>query len=224
MMNIITENGWKNNGNIGNSIQTHLNLTVMNKHLVIFGNQINLAPVIYEQATLLGYDAEIVLFEHEHAENRFDHDGWHIISFRNYELRKRLVAFLGGFRTIPESIINPSSYIAPSARIEDGTYIGANASISTDVKIGKHCIINLNASIGHNVVIDDHCIIAPGARISGYVHIGEGSFIGSNSFIKDNIEIGSESVIEAMTYVKDNVGYNRYVSSKYTTKQMFKPL
>jgi UDP-3-O-[3-hydroxymyristoyl] glucosamine N-acyltransferase len=190
----------------------------MKKHLTIFGNEDNLAPVIYEQATLLGYDPEIIFFEHEHAENSFDHDGWHIISFRNYELRKRLVAFLGGFRTIPESIINPSSYIAPSAWIEDGTYVGANASISTNVKIGKYCIINLNASIGHDTVIGDHCVIAPGVRTSGHVTIGDGTLVGSNSVVFQDITIGKENVIDAMTYIKRNLRDKQMSHSNVLTK------
>lgn len=111
-------------------------------------------------------------------------------------------------------VIDPSSYVHPTAVI-----IGS-------VQIGKHCYIGPNASIRgdygtiifeNGVNFQDCCIahgfpsgitrikenghISHGAVIHGCT-IGKNTMVGIQSVIMDNSEIGDECMIAALSYIK----------------------
>lgn len=60
----------------------------------------------------------------------------------------------------------------------NGSYIGNNAQIGTNVSIGKFCIVS------NDVVIGDNC------KIADYVYIGPHTRIGNNVCIKERVTIG----------------------------------
>lgn len=113
-------------------------------------------------------------------------------------------------------VIDPSSYIHPTAVI-----IGS-------VQIGKNCYIGPNASIRGDygtiifedgVNFQDMCVahgfpngitrikenghISHGAVIHGCT-IGKNTMVGIQSVIMDNAEIGDECMIAALSYIKPN--------------------
>lgn len=76
-----------------------------------------------------------------------------------------------------------------------GTLIAPGCLLTTNIKIGEHCIINLACTIGHDVTIEDFAIIAPGANISGNVSLGFASSIGTGAAIRERCSVGVESVL-----------------------------
>lgn len=86
------------------------------------------------------------------------------------------------------------TFIHPSAQIMDdnieigeGTFIGANSIVTTNIKIGKHSLLNRGNHIGHDTVIGNYFSAMPGAIVSGNVTIGDCVYIGTNSSIKEKI-------------------------------------
>ena len=94
------------------------------------------------------------------------------------------------------------TYIHPTVLIMDdnielgeGSFVGANSILTTNIKIGKHAILNRGNQIGHDCVIGDYFSAMPGAIISGNVRIYDLVYMGTNSAIKEKLSIHSLSTI-----------------------------
>ncbi len=111
-----------------------------------------------------------------------------------------------GFK--PAKIIHPTVLISNSARIEEGTYVGAYSIINPGVRIGKHVLINQRVAIGYNVVMEDYSHACPGAQINGNCKIETGAMIGSNASILQNRIIGSYATVGSNSHVVTNVKRN----------------
>ena len=94
------------------------------------------------------------------------------------------------------------TYIHPTVLIMDGnielgegSFIGANSILTTNIKIGKHAILNRGNQIGHDCIIGDYFSAMPGAIVSGNVSIHDLVYMGTNSSIKEKLSIHSLSTI-----------------------------
>ena len=120
--------------------------------------------------------------------------------------------------------IHLSAVVDPSAKIGEGTRIGANVTIAAGVQIGKNCRIFPNCVLLQETHIGDDCILYPGVtirekcRIGNRVIIHNGAVIGSDGFgfaphegryvkipqvgivvIEDDVEIGANATIDRAT-------------------------
>jgi UDP-3-O-[3-hydroxymyristoyl] glucosamine N-acyltransferase len=121
--------------------------------------------------------------------------------------------------------IQQPSFIAPSAKLGEGVFVGAFAYIGEKVTIGNQVKIFPQVYIGNNVIIGDNCIIHPGVKIYYDCKIGKqvtihaGSIIGGDGFgfapqadgsfkkvpqignvvVEDGVEIGSNATIDRAT-------------------------
>lgn len=93
------------------------------------------------------------------------------------------------------SFIHPTTIISDDIVIEEGTYIGPYCILTTNIKLGKHCLLNRGVQIGHDTIIGDFFSAMPGSIISGNCEIGESVYIGSNSSIREKIKIGNDIII-----------------------------
>ena len=94
------------------------------------------------------------------------------------------------------------TWIHPTAQIFDdnievgeGSFIGANTILTTNIKIGKHAILNRGNQIGHDCVIGDYFSAMPGAIVSGNVTIFDLVYMGTNSSIREKLSVHSLSTI-----------------------------
>jgi UDP-3-O-[3-hydroxymyristoyl] glucosamine N-acyltransferase len=121
--------------------------------------------------------------------------------------------------------IQQPSYIAASATVGEGVFIGAFAYLSNQVTVGKHSKIYPNVFVGDQVQIGENCTIHPGVKIYHHCKIGNnviihaGTIIGSDGFgfapqadgtfikvpqignvvIEDHVEIGANTTIDRAT-------------------------
>lgn len=112
-------------------------------------------------------------------------------------LRRDLVrrAEAAGMLACPP-IVDPRAAVCSDAvTAGKGTLIAPGCLLTTNIKIGEHCIINLACTIGHDVVIEDFATLAPGAGISGSVTLGFASSIGTGASIRERCSVGVESVL-----------------------------
>jgi len=124
---------------------------------------------------------------------------------RSPELRIRLYEQLiaAGF-TLP-SVIAPSAYVSPHAKIGSGTIVMHGAILNAGVVVGDNCIINSRALLEHDSRVSDHCHISTGAIINGNAFIGTGSFIGSGSVVKEGVSVGLGSVVGMGLALRSNL-------------------
>ena len=91
------------------------------------------------------------------------------------------------------SFIHPDSVVYSD--VGAGTIVGPKAVITTDITIGKHCLINCSVTIGHDTILGDYCTVNPGAAISGNCTLGNNVFVGSNVSIREKINIVGNTTI-----------------------------
>jgi sugar O-acyltransferase (sialic acid O-acetyltransferase NeuD family) len=90
------------------------------------------------------------------------------------------------------TFIHPTALILSSdIEVGEGSFIGANSIITTNIKIGKHAILNRGNHIGHDSIIGDYFSAMPGAIVSGNVKIHSMVYMGTNSSIKEKTSIHS---------------------------------
>jgi sugar O-acyltransferase (sialic acid O-acetyltransferase NeuD family) len=88
------------------------------------------------------------------------------------------------------TFIHPTALImSDDVEIGEGSFIGANSILTTNIKLGKHSLLNRACHIGHDCRIGDFLSMMPGSIISGNVKIGNEVFLGTNSAVKEQIEI-----------------------------------
>jgi sugar O-acyltransferase (sialic acid O-acetyltransferase NeuD family) len=111
------------------------------------------------------------------------------------------------------SFVHPTAIImSDDVKIGEGSFIGANSILTTNIQIGKHAILNRGNHIGHDCVIGNYFSAMPGAIVSGNVHIGNRVYLGTNSTViekKDlhhDIKIGANGVV-----IKDIESSGTYV-------------
>ena len=76
----------------------------------------------------------------------------------------------------PEAKIESDAFVAPTAKIGKGCYVGHHAVIEDDVVIGDNCIIEANAVIAHGCKIGQNCRIGNNASIA-YCLMGNDCYI-----------------------------------------------
>ena len=94
------------------------------------------------------------------------------------------------------TFIHPTAQImSDDVIIGEGSFIGANSILTTNIQIGKHAILNRGNHIGHDCVIGNYFSAMPGAIISGNVKIHDCVYLGTNSSIKEKLIIHSLTTI-----------------------------
>ena len=103
------------------------------------------------------------------------------------------------------SWVHPTSLIMGDVEIGEGSFIGVNCILTTNIKIGKHAILNRGNQIGHDCVIGDYFSMMPGAIVSGNVRIYDAVYMGCNSSIREKLSIHSLCTIGMGAAVVKNI-------------------
>lgn len=103
------------------------------------------------------------------------------------------------------TVVHPSAYVHPTARIGQGTVVFAKAVVQPDTFIGDHCIINTGATIDHDCRIGNYVHISPGVNLAGDVQLQEGVFCGLGSKIINGMIIGKWTTVGAGGVVISNL-------------------
>ena len=104
----------------------------------------------------------------------------------------------------PYTVVHPSAYVAPSARVGEGVYIGAFCVINPESVIEDCAVVNTGAIVEHDCRVGEGAFIAPGAIMCGGCSIGTRSMLGAHATMIPQTHIGDEIVVGAgATVVED---------------------
>ena len=103
------------------------------------------------------------------------------------------------------SFIHPSALIYSNLNNSNGYFIGAYSIVTTDVRIGDHCLLNRSCHIGHDSVIGDYLSMMPGSIISGNCTIGNNVYMGTNSSTREKLKICDNVIIGAGSCVVKDI-------------------
>jgi sugar O-acyltransferase (sialic acid O-acetyltransferase NeuD family) len=130
----------------------------------------------------------------------------YVIGIGDLETRQLISskALQRGFKAA--KLVHPKASLGlHSIEMGEGSVICANASLTTNIRLGAHVHINLNSTIGHDTTIDSFVSINPGVNISGNVKVGQKVMIGTGATVLQGLSIGSFSTIGAGALVTKNI-------------------
>ena len=184
------------------------------------------ALVIYDLATLCGWDIDFFLVTDGSEESTPPIHGKPIIGLKDFDLRYPIFP-ASGFPDIRESmvqslppetqypaLIHPTAWVSPFASIAKGCLICAFSVIRSGAVLEKFTNINVFNVVGHTVEIGKYTTTGPSVSICGSPHIGQNVLIGPHVCISNTVTvIADRTVIGASSMIDKNVedpGYLYY--------------
>ena len=134
------------------------------------------------------------------ALNRGDHDM--IVCIGNCDRRAELTKQYDGRFGVAT---HPSTTIASSVSIGEGSMIFHGSVIQARAKLGRHVIVNTAASIDHDCRIGDFVHIGPHCTLCGLVNVEDGVDIGAAATTIPGVTIGKGSIIGAGAVVLKDI-------------------
>lgn len=125
-----------------------------------------------------------------------EHDRF-VVSLGNPTLRQLLAERLAqrGARFV--SIVHPSAWIAPTARVEDGCVVGPFAAVGSFARVEPHVILNLYTAAGHDTRIGACSVLSPYSVVNGGGALGQRVFLGTHATVTPNVRVGDDSKVSA---------------------------
>jgi sugar O-acyltransferase (sialic acid O-acetyltransferase NeuD family) len=162
------------------------------------------APGRWKGSEILGGFAEL--------EALLEHEGSRTVRYitaigdnRAREACVRKVDQVKAKRPGPWTLRHPRAIAAIDVCVGPGTCLAPGSILTTNVRIGRHCIINVGASISHDTELEDYVNVNPGAVVAGNVRIGAGCYIGAGATIIDRVSIGEWSIVGAGAVVVEDL-------------------
>jgi len=108
-----------------------------------------------------------------------------------------------GFRC--PTVVHPTAFIEPSAKLEEGVQVFPFAYIGPASSIGFGCIVNTGAIVSHDCHLGQVVNLAPHATLAGNVQLGEYSLIGMAATLNLNVVGGSRVQVGNGATVKSDI-------------------
>jgi sugar O-acyltransferase (sialic acid O-acetyltransferase NeuD family) len=134
--------------------------------------------------------------------DRFD-ASW-IIAIGDTTIRSKLAALLNP-EAVAEPIVHPVAWIGGDVELGRGTFVGAGARVTTNVRVGAHTHIGMNAVLSHDCRVGDLVSVSPGVMINGGAVVGSGAFLGSSSVVLPGVTVGENATVGAGAIVTKDV-------------------
>ncbi len=128
-----------------------------------------------------------------------------VCSIGNSQQRARIVARLREQGFTFATLVHPSVRKSRYVDIGEGSTICSESVLTTNVHVGKHCLINIGCRIGHDSTLGDFASLMYSVNIAGEVQIGEGCYLGSSSCVINRKSIGPWTTIGAGAVVVDDI-------------------
>ena len=93
------------------------------------------------------------------------------------------------------SAIHATAYVASTARVGRGTFVGAGAVVAPHAVVGDFTQVNRQVSIGHDSTLGSFGKTGPGAIVCGLVTVGDRFYLGAGSVVRDRVRICSDVVV-----------------------------
>lgn len=110
-------------------------------------------------------------FELNTFEKYIDTSTVFILAFGNNEFRLQWCEQITKAGGSLATIIHPSAYVSPKARIRAGVVILPYAMVNTGTIVNEGCIINIGAIVDHDCILEPGVHIVPGAIVKGENHV-----------------------------------------------------
>ncbi len=104
-----------------------------------------------------------------------------------------------------EIAIHPAAVLSPSARVEEGVVVMANAVVNADSVLGRGAIVNTAAVIEHDCRIGAFAHISPNAALGGECAVGVLAHVGLGASVLPRTRVGEGATVGAGAVVTRDV-------------------
>ncbi|HVU23392.1 MAG TPA: hypothetical protein VHE13_04645 [Opitutus sp.] len=103
------------------------------------------------------------------------------------------------------TLVHPTAYVSPLARLGDGVFVGANSTIAPGAVLHDHVFVNRGVTVGHDTGVGSFSRIQPGCNLGGLSRLGEGVTVGLGATLLERLVVGDGAVIGAGAVVLEDV-------------------
>ena len=103
------------------------------------------------------------------------------VAIGNPQVRARLVEQLKFSCITPATLIHPTAYVSPSARLQQGCCVEPNATVQTGAVLGKATFVASGAVIRHDATVGDFCHIDCNAVVESGAVVPASTKVSCNS-------------------------------------------
>jgi len=104
------------------------------------------------------------------------------------------------------TLVHPTAWVAPSARIGAGVIICPFAFVGPHADIGANCVVNVRATIAHDVRLGRSVVVSPHADLNGGSACGAVSLVGAGAIVDPGRKVGRFAKIASGSVVKQDMG------------------
>ncbi len=95
------------------------------------------------------------------------------------------------------TVVHPTAWVAPTARIGAGVVIAPFAFVGPGAQIGELSVLNTYASVGHDGVIGRACVLSPYAVTGGWATLEDEVFLATHAVVTPRRTVGAGSAVSA---------------------------
>jgi sugar O-acyltransferase (sialic acid O-acetyltransferase NeuD family) len=103
------------------------------------------------------------------------------------------------------SVVHPTAYVAPTARMGVGCVVGPFATVGSHVHLDDHVLLNLYCAAGHDARVGACSVFSPYSVANGGSNLAAGVFLGTHAAVSANVRVGGGSKIAAGAVVYRDV-------------------
>jgi len=128
------------------------------------------------------------------------------------KVKRAVVARLSGLGVPWATVIHPRAIIGANVSIAEGSYVGAGAIITVNVRIGRFATINMHCQVAHDDILENFVTLHPDVHLSGNVTLREGAELGAGAIVIPGVDVGAWATLGAgCVAVKSLAGDQVYV-------------
>ena len=99
------------------------------------------------------------------------------VAIGNPELRRKLTEQLLQNNMTPATLVHPTAYVSPSAKLEQGCCIEPNATVQTGATLKTATFIASGAVVRHNAIVGEYCHVDCNAVVNSTANVPAGTHI-----------------------------------------------
>ena len=89
----------------------------------------------------------------------------YVVALGNNALRMQWLGKLAEAKARMATIIHPTAYVSPTAKMAEGCMVLPQAVVNTNCVLGRGCIVNIGALIDHGCILGECVHVAPGGIV-----------------------------------------------------------
>ncbi|MCK9903264.1 acetyltransferase [Frankia sp. Cpl3] len=121
----------------------------------------------------------------------------YVVAIGSAQARRRVDLAATEWGRRAATLVHPRAIVGRRVTLGPGAVVFAFASVTTNVRIGRHVLLNTAATVAHDCRLGDYVTLAPGARLSGAATVGDGATVGTGAVVIQRVHVGAGTTVGA---------------------------